>query len=709
MKHFSYRISLLIFLFFSIYRIVFSADIGSDSAVTRFNNQVTLNAGDRVAGFAALQGGFQILSSVTTATWDCFFPASGTLNFNFGTLYLKEDLLTYDDSFLVNLGNIVGNNHCLEIAPTITCLPEFYGPTFNCLGTFLTSQAQGNQLETVDWSTYDNRFIAVGLSVQGSATNMLLVKSFDGTTITSKAGAILGGDSLNLVRWHPSQYTIATARPVAAAAPELAIYQYDTTAMTLTLTSSIEFGVSVFSVAWHPSGKYLAVALQNANEVQVYPVNTVGAITSTTPVATLNLTGGLRLIEPHGFEWNPTGEFLAIGTDAAAGFPEMFIAQFNATTGAFVGTPSTFTFGATMSCISWERLNSGRLAVGVSGTTNAKLRVMNFNFTTKVISQLATLSTSGNPVPNNAKWSPNGSCIATGWTNGEMNIYSYNENTQTISLSSNFKPGVTENEVSWRSDGNYLAGGGGNKALEIYKTQAGFPTITCVNWQDLKVFMNNNLCVNTGACIRFVGNCSLVGRGKSFTIKDLAQIRVAPNSSLLIKDILMDSIHDGGFILEDATSTISLSNARWHLDGDWSCNGRFDVLDYWEINGGNTTLTYNSTATSIIRANATMDFDEDIFFAYAPATSSRDLISMVDRSSQIILHNASLISTTTGLRLTKGTLTIKGKSSIFSDATNNSQAISLGDGISSANNLTLRFLPAAVLDVNSGILLHNDV
>ena len=39
--------------------IIFCVDIGSDTAVNRFNTQQTLNNGDRIAGFAALQGGFR--------------------------------------------------------------------------------------------------------------------------------------------------------------------------------------------------------------------------------------------------------------------------------------------------------------------------------------------------------------------------------------------------------------------------------------------------------------------------------------------------------------------------------------------------------------------------------------------------------------------------------------------------------------------------
>ncbi len=63
----------------------FAADIGSDTAVTRFNTQQLVADGDRIAGFAALAGGFLMEGITVVATYDSFFPVAGVLDFNFGT------------------------------------------------------------------------------------------------------------------------------------------------------------------------------------------------------------------------------------------------------------------------------------------------------------------------------------------------------------------------------------------------------------------------------------------------------------------------------------------------------------------------------------------------------------------------------------------------------------------------------------------------
>jgi len=112
------------FLFFSFFsNIFFAADIGSDTAVTRYNSQQTVNDGDRIAGFASLQGGFKFFDSSVTGTFDSFFPVSGEVDLDGGTLILDRDLVFNDGASIKQLGNITGQNHCIKLAPSITQIP----------------------------------------------------------------------------------------------------------------------------------------------------------------------------------------------------------------------------------------------------------------------------------------------------------------------------------------------------------------------------------------------------------------------------------------------------------------------------------------------------------------------------------------------------------------------------------------------------------
>lgn len=110
---------------------IFAVDIGSDTAVTRFNTQQTLNNTDRVAGFAELAAGFTLASSAVTATFDSFFPVSGNVSLTHGTLILNRDLIFRDVTTITELGNITGQYHDISFSSSVTSLPNIGGNAAN--------------------------------------------------------------------------------------------------------------------------------------------------------------------------------------------------------------------------------------------------------------------------------------------------------------------------------------------------------------------------------------------------------------------------------------------------------------------------------------------------------------------------------------------------------------------------------------------------
>mgnify|MGYP006969554494 CR=1 FL=1 len=124
LRFFKQRHYIQLIVFGILVQFIDAVDIGSDTAVTRFNNQVTINNGDRVAGFAALNGGFSINGSNATGTFDSFFQVSGPLAFNAGTLILNQDLCLSNVSNVGPLGDIVGNFHAFDLSETVTVIPD---------------------------------------------------------------------------------------------------------------------------------------------------------------------------------------------------------------------------------------------------------------------------------------------------------------------------------------------------------------------------------------------------------------------------------------------------------------------------------------------------------------------------------------------------------------------------------------------------------
>ena len=113
------RIFFICFVFCSMQAV----DIGSDVTPTGFNTQQILMNGDRVAGFASLQGGFKLNNSSVSAEFDSFFQVAGNIDLNGGRLILGRDMIIHNFANIVRLGDITGSEHTIEFAVTNTLVP----------------------------------------------------------------------------------------------------------------------------------------------------------------------------------------------------------------------------------------------------------------------------------------------------------------------------------------------------------------------------------------------------------------------------------------------------------------------------------------------------------------------------------------------------------------------------------------------------------
>jgi hypothetical protein len=68
------------------------------------------------------------------------------------------------------------------------------------------------------------------------------------------------------------------------------------------------------------------------------------------------------------------------------------------------------------------------------------------------------------------------------------------------------------------------------------------------------------------------------------------------------------------------------------------------------------------------------------------------------------LNSATLYTASTGLRLTKGYMGVDGRSFLFAQSSSAGSGFRFGDGVTAANNLTIEIMPAATLQLLSGIV-----
>jgi hypothetical protein len=105
---------------------------------------------------------------------------------------------------------------------------------------------------------------------------------------------------------------------------------------------------------------------------------------------------------------------------------------------------------------------------------------------------------------------------------------------------------------------------------------------------------------------------------------------------------------------------------------------------------GTSTFMYATNKQSLITSFGTLEIDKDFTFHYMPSSDDRDLIAMESSDAIMNLNGGTLSSTTTGIRLTKGTLMIPELGNLYNEgAISQSEAICFGNDIP-ADDLTIR-------------------
>ncbi len=688
----------------------FAAEIGSDTAVTRFNSQVLVADGDRIAGFAALAGGFLIEGIAVVATYDSFFPVAGVLDFNFGTLELNQDLILHNTASIDHWGNVNANGHAFELAQSTKCVPEASSLDL-CTITFTFEDVEAASIQAVHFS-FDNLFLA-----EGEGTEFAVDGVINENFLDDRASVDLGR-TVNTVNWHPSKDFIA-AGIESGMGDELFTYTFDRVGNTLTLLDSVDFGGgganAVNEVSWHPDGGHLAVASDaNANELIVYVVDSAGnfgasTLVSFTPDATT-------------VDWDSSGNFLAVGTKLAGGFDELRIYTFTPSP-LGLALDASFNTGVAISELRWNKAASanGEIVVGAQGGAN-RLRVFRHDGAGGLVELVTGLSV-GTQV-NTVDWHPAGGCIVAGLQNnaegtgGELRIYAFNDD-DTLTQEDDHELSDDVLATDWSPNGRLLAVGddglgGSDPTVSLWRFDADFITSDVVVFDNIHLILNGNVTFGQVA-IKFTGESEIEGNNHILSMSPTFSMIIDSNSSVNFHNVQLAGINSTKLQLTDSTSTVSFQEVRMALDDDFCFDtGSFEVLDQWIISGDHKFI-YQSPCTSRILSQLPQNGDEactaghtgalimdtNTTFSY-DTTISSTLIHLEDEYAKFIFNSATL-AVTSSLQLTKGRLFFDGKCRIVGG-----DGLIFGDG-TEAGNLYVEVLPAARLDIESGFLVDMNV
>jgi len=673
-----------------------AVDIGSDTAVSRFSVQQVLNDGDRVAGFASLEAGFKLAGSGVSATFDSFFPVTGDIELSHGILTLGRDLIFRDISTIKELGDIVGDQHTLEFSVSMTCVPYIEDEASSFVIELVDTKGQPDDVESADWS-FDGKFVAAGLGDYAAMHDLLRIYEFDGTQLVLKDS--IPTDvymEITSVRWHPTLYLLAVSR-LSAPGDDFMVYEVNSSTGVLTKKDGLLLGGSAYAVAWHPTGDWVAIGKDSGSstkEIEVYAVDSSGNIT-TPAVASADIGSG-QTVQTQALSWDKDGDYLCVGVSFNESNQELLVFEYNQITPS-LSLNSAKTVFKTVRAVDWNKTDTAFIAVGLEGTSGELLQIYEHDNVAGTLTKRDAKSDL-NDFVRSVAWSPTGTFLGVGrdaTSGNELRFYTFDSSDYFLS-DQVVGFGYTNNveAVRWSNDGRYISVGSDSNLLDIYELRERL--LECVTFYDVNIFLNQDLYLKQ-PCFHFNGESVINGRGNVLTLAPTCTIIIDSDSSLMFKDITIQDVNGNNVHCTDASSTISFHDVAWIQDGDYTFTvGRFNVLKDFILIGDGHTFAYQTDQVSTVSTYGRLIVDNGMTFSYDPPIASRELIVLHDEMSQVILDGGTLHSTSTGMRLTRGSLVIDRMSAFSSEGSVESEAISLG------SDLTIQWFPAAVVDYLQG-------
>jgi WD40 repeat protein len=445
--------------------------LGDDWNINR--GQLFIHNDVMVTGTSALV--YRSPSSSFVCSHGCLYFDNGT-TFSYAPASTSKDLIIMSDesSSLVLDGCSLKSTHTgLRLTKGRLYLNDhvqIYSGAVNKLSALSTADSEdyGTSIRTVSW-TPNGRFVAIGgaspTTFGGEAnSNELQVYSFNGTALTAVTSKDYG-TIIYSVAWSPDGKYLAIGGNGPTGDNELQIYSFS--AATLTAVTSQDYGTAIYTVAWSPDGRYLAVGgtepakfgvEDNTNELQIYTFDGKTLI----PVISQDYGTAINSVA-----WSPDGKYLAIGGNGPTGGNELHVYSFNNSSLSLVTSKD---YGTAIYSAAWSP-DGVYLAIG--GTEPAKfggedntneLQVYSFNGTALT----AVTSQDYGTAIYSVSWSCNGRYLAIGGNtpstfggganSNELQVYNFNSISLTAVTSQDY--GTTVYAVSISPDNKYLALGG---------------------------------------------------------------------------------------------------------------------------------------------------------------------------------------------------------------------------------------------------------
>lgn len=200
-------------------------------------------------------------------------------------------------------------------------------------------------------------------------------------------------------------------------------------------------------------------------------------------------------------------------------------------------------------------------------------------------------------------------------------------------------------------------------------------------------------------------NITIDGQGNSLVLGSGSSIHLADGETVTFKNITIENLSGSRIIMDGTTSKIIFDDANIYLDSDYTVTqGAIDFEHNCSINGyanTNRKFIFQSSQNLTITADAVLEVGMNMTLEHDNASVTNNFI-FSDKSSRLLLNGGTLsIAQSNGLSLEDGTLAVGHTPSIAGNLT-------IGDGLSAANDVNLELSPGVLIDLASGTFTYDN-
>jgi len=225
------------------------------------------------------------------------------------------------------------------------------------------------------------------------------------------------------------------------------------------------------------------------------------------------------------------------------------------------------------------------------------------------------------------------------------------------------------------------------------------------------IICESNLEIPTSNYIRIISDGVLDGQGNKMILNPGAKIVIDNDVTLTLRNInWINQASTEPVEMKTASSGLALQNVATKFDRDFSfTQGKLFIHDDVFITG-TSKFSYAATSTSFIASHSTLYFDKGVTFSYSPRLNSRhtlserNLIKMLDKTSELYFNNCTLQLPDSGWQVKIGALYFENEV-ILNGSTSEEKSFEWGDG-TTQGDVDIRILSGAYIN-NSGYVYYN--